>query len=119
MRIGLLLTTAADDPEGQARIAALLQTLQPVHLFRLLRPRRDRPRRRAAERRDECAPLDMNCHATLLSRASCNGEEHITTVRAALRDFQPANGSSGSDSVIRRSRLNVRFARNRTLAGDL
>jgi ABC-type uncharacterized transport system substrate-binding protein len=29
-RIGLLLTTAADDPEGQARIAALLQTLQPL-----------------------------------------------------------------------------------------
>jgi putative tryptophan/tyrosine transport system substrate-binding protein len=29
-RIGVLLTTAADDPEGQARIAALLQTLQPL-----------------------------------------------------------------------------------------
>src|SRR5258707_10068073 len=29
-RIGLLLTTAADDPEGQARIAALLQMLQPL-----------------------------------------------------------------------------------------
>src|SRR4029453_15998255 len=29
-RIGVLLTTAADDPEGQARIAALLQALQPL-----------------------------------------------------------------------------------------
>jgi putative tryptophan/tyrosine transport system substrate-binding protein len=29
-RLGLLLTTAADDPEGQARIAALLQMLQPL-----------------------------------------------------------------------------------------
>ena len=29
-RIGVLMTTAADDPEGQARIAALLQGLQPL-----------------------------------------------------------------------------------------
>src|SRR5262245_39835529 len=37
----------------------------------LLRPRRQRPRNRcAAECRDECAPLYMNCHATLPTRGS-------------------------------------------------
>src|SRR5262249_62090421 len=29
-RIGMLNTFAADDPEGQARVAALLQALQPL-----------------------------------------------------------------------------------------
>jgi putative tryptophan/tyrosine transport system substrate-binding protein len=29
-RIGVLMTTAAADPEGQARMAALLQGLQPL-----------------------------------------------------------------------------------------
>jgi hypothetical protein len=31
-----------------------------------------------------------------------------------VRDFGPANDRIGSDSVIRRCRLNVRFARKRT-----
>jgi hypothetical protein len=33
---------------------------------------------------------------------------------AALRDFDPAYARLGSDSVIRRCRFNVRFARKRT-----
>src|SRR5262245_46113466 len=38
---------------------------------------------------------------------------------AALRDFDPAYARLGSDSVIRRRRLNVRFARKRTRLNDL
>ena len=36
-----------------------------------------------------------------------------------MRDFDSANVSRGSDSVIRRRRLNVRFARKRTRLSDL
>src|SRR5262249_30630443 len=35
------------------------------HPVGLLRARRERPRRRAAEQRDEVAPTDVDCHVTL------------------------------------------------------
>src|SRR5262249_57196775 len=39
---------------------------EPNHRHRrLLRARRERPRRRAAEKRDEVAPTDVDCHVTL------------------------------------------------------
>jgi hypothetical protein len=41
------------------------------------------------------------------------------TELAAPRNFNPAYDSFGSDSVIRRCRLDVRFARKRTGLGDL
>ena len=61
---------------------------------RVLRARREGPRRRAAERDDELPPSDMDCHMTL-PWGSCNGEDDITPGRAALRDFKPAYDCSG------------------------
>jgi hypothetical protein len=64
-----------------------------------LRARRKWPRCRAADKRDELAPPDVNCHATL-PQGSCNGDD-ITANRAALRDFKPAYVGSGSTSDLR------------------
>jgi hypothetical protein len=62
----------------------------------LLRARRERPRDcRAAKRDDEFSSLDVDCHVTL-PWGSCNGRDHITPSRAALRDFKPAYVGSGS-----------------------
>src|SRR5437870_1351655 len=69
----------------------------PAHL-RLLRPCRERPSCRAAKRADKFSPLDVDCHVTLLW-GSCNGGDDITPGRAALRDFKPAYGCSGSSST--------------------
>jgi hypothetical protein len=52
---------------------------------RLLRPRRERPRCRAAKRDKQFSPPDVDCHVTL-PWGSCNGWDHITPSRAALRD---------------------------------
>src|SRR5262249_5929405 len=75
---------------------------------------REWPRRRRAAKRDkQFSPPDVDCHVTL-PWGSCNGWDHITPSRAALRDFKAAYVCCGSDSVVRRCRLNVRFARKRT-----
>src|SRR5262245_47788276 len=66
----------------------------------LLRPRRERPRRRAAKRDNELPPSDMDCHVTL-PWGSCNGGDDITPGSAALRDFKPAHDCSGSIATER------------------
>jgi hypothetical protein len=43
----------------------LRQQADPLHVARLLRPRRERPRRRAAESSDEFAPSKKNAHLPL------------------------------------------------------
>jgi hypothetical protein len=48
-----------------------------------------------------------------------NAETNSTQGTAVLRDFEPVYVAYGSDPVIRRCRLNVRFARKRTRLGDL
>jgi hypothetical protein len=79
----------------------------------LLRPRRQWPRRcRAAEERDEVAPFQCPMPPMLPDRQDSTSQLRQET--AALQDFNRANVGSGSDSVIRRCRLDVRFARKRT-----
>jgi hypothetical protein len=56
----------------------------------LLRPRRERPRRRSVKRDDEFSTLDVNCHLT----------HDIIPSRAALRDFDPAYVGSGSTTAV-------------------
>src|SRR5215471_8307804 len=46
------------------------QRADPPHPLRLLRPSRHRPRRRAAEQRDECAPLHSITSSASESRLS-------------------------------------------------
>jgi hypothetical protein len=81
-----------------------LQTLgerehaDPAHL-RLLRPCRERPCRYAAKRDNELPPSNMDCHVTL-PRGSCNGGDHITPSRAALRNFDPAYVRLGSTPAV-------------------
>jgi hypothetical protein len=63
----------------------------------LLGPRDERASGNSAAKRDNnFSPPDLDCHATL-PRGSCNGRDHITTERAALRDFKPAYLGSGSN----------------------
>ena len=64
---------------------------------RLLRTRRERPCRCAAERDNELSSSDVACHVTL-PWGSCNGRDDITPGRAALRDFKPAYDCSGVKS---------------------
>jgi hypothetical protein len=54
----------------------------------LLRARRDRPRCRAAEQRDELAPSNVDCHATLPWVISCNGQGryHAFIPRCTVND---------------------------------
>src|SRR5262245_58470634 len=73
----------------------------PPHPLRQLRPYRERPCRRAAERDNELPPLKMDCHVTL-PRGSCNGGDDITSGRAALRDFDPSYAVSGSEAAVLR-----------------
>src|SRR5262245_45832469 len=81
----------------------------PPHPLRLLRTRRERPRRRAAKRDNELPPSDIDCHVTL-PWGSCNGGNDITPGRAALRDFKPAYDCSGSKAAFSARRTNVRSA---------
>src|SRR6516162_5815923 len=74
---------------------------EPDHRHRcLLCPHRDWPRcRRAAKRANECSPLDVICHSTL-PQGSCNAGNNITPRRAALREFDPAYVSCGSQREV-------------------
>jgi len=68
----------------------------PAHPLGLLGTRGERPSgSRAAKRDNEFSPLDLDCHVTF-PRGSCNGADHITHGRAALRDFKPAYDGCGS-----------------------
>ena len=61
---------------------------------------------------------DMNSRRFIMAPVLRRKVAHIGTAGdAAVRDFDPANERFGSNSVIRRSRLNVRFARKRTQSG--
>src|SRR5262249_9208386 len=65
--------------------------------LRLLRPRRERPCRRATEQRDEIAPFHCRC----LRASDRNESTHqLRQETTALRDFGPADDGSGSDSVL-------------------
>jgi hypothetical protein len=65
-------------------------------------------RGRAAEQRDELATFHCPVPAVLPTRK--DSTPRLRQETAALRDFDPAYDRSGSDSVIRRCRLDVRFA---------
>jgi len=50
----------------------------PAHFLALLRARRERPcRRRAAEKRDEVAPSNVTCHASLPRRHAQSKQYYI------------------------------------------
>src|SRR5262245_17081988 len=71
-----------------------------AHLARLLCPRRERPRRRAADQRDEIAPFHCPMPPVLSDRKDSTPKLRQET--AALRDFNPANVSCGSITSIPR-----------------
>src|SRR5215831_9990046 len=59
---------------GRAILAKPAQHADAPHAFGLLRPRRERPRSRAAEQRDELAAFDLRTHSiTSSARASSVG----------------------------------------------
>jgi hypothetical protein len=62
----------------------------------LLRPRRELPRRRASEQRDELARALPDASRARTERIAHLGTEET----AAMRDFNAAYDRSGSDSVL-------------------
>src|SRR5215831_11655319 len=76
-RFGAITARSSAGRRGAEEVAALqgqIQALQielenPSHALALLRPRRERPRRRAAEQRDELAALHPRDSITSSARA--------------------------------------------------
>src|SRR5205823_3615348 len=68
------------------------QHAHAANSFRLLRARRERPRRRAAEQRDELAPLHLWAHSiTSSARASSVGDTSRPSAFAVLRLMTSSN----------------------------
>src|SRR5262249_39144437 len=83
-------------------------------LPRLLRARRERPRRRAAEKRDELAAFHCSVPPVL------SNERNSTQGTVALRDFDPVYVADGSKSVVTvMSTARLLFHRKRKSIGGL
>src|SRR5262249_1704350 len=83
--------------------------------LRLLRARRQRPCRRAAEQRDELAPLHCLVPSVLSIERMI---AHLSTQEtAALRDFNSANVGSGSLADLALTLSNVRLRADIAAAG--
>src|SRR5262249_28840042 len=96
-------------------IEARTEEAEPNESAGLLRSRRERPRRSAAEQRDEVAPFQWPMSPVLpTGRIAHLGMEET----AAVLDFMRPMTGPGQVSVIRRCRLTVRFPTNDPTGAD-
>jgi hypothetical protein len=115
-RIGVLMSMAADDPEGQARFAAFLDGLQKLGWTngRNVRidtrwPLGDGDRSRSAEELVALAPDLILASASARLLAACRSCSRMSSTRLALGLSRASRGQAATPRDLRPSDYRLRF----------